>query len=346
MRVVLVLGPSTGGIGGYVRALAEHCVARGDQVVVVGPAATESHFSFTATGARFVTLSKLPAALRGADVVHSHGLKAAALTNLVRAGRRRSRRHVVTLHNAVLATGIRARIASLVERLAVRPADVVLCASSDLVQRATALRAREVSLCPVPSPPLPAPTRSRAEIRDELGVPDDESLLLTVCRLAPQKALPFLLDAVAILGDVILGAIPVRLVIAGDGPKRGALAARIEAEKLPVTLLGHRSDVSDLLAAADVFVLSSQWEARALVVQEAMHAGVPVVATRVGGLPELVGDAGLLVPANNALAFAARVRSILADPDLRDKLRAAGPARAATWPSYTESLAVARAWYT
>jgi glycosyltransferase involved in cell wall biosynthesis len=345
MRVVLVLGPSTGGIGGYVRALAEHCVGQGDQVVVAGPAATESHFCFTATGASFVTPSQLPAALKGADVVHSHGLKAAALTNVVRAGRRRSPRHVVTLHNAALGTGIRARIGSLVERLAVRPADVVLCASSDLVQRATALRAREVSLCPVPSPPLPAPTRSRAEVRDELAVPDDEFLLLSVCRLAPQKALPTLLDAVAILGDVLLGPLPVRLVIAGDGPKRGALAARIESEKLPVTLLGHRGDVSDLLAAADVFVLSSQWEARALVVQEAMHAGVPVVATRVGGLPELVGDAGILVAANNALTLSAAIRRVLTDPDRRDKLRAAGPARAATWPTYTESLAAARAWY-
>jgi glycosyltransferase involved in cell wall biosynthesis len=322
MRVVLVLGPSVGGIGTHVRALAEYCVASGDHVIVVGPEATEQHFCFTATGARFVPLIRLPRALKHADVVHSHGFKAAALTNLMP----RRPRHVVTLHNALPGFG----------RLAVHPADVVLCASSDLVQRARQLGAREVSLCPVPAPPLPEP---REDVRREFAGAD-ELLLLTVGRLAPQKSLPLLLDAVAALPDL-----PIRLVIAGEGPERLALSARIENEKLPVTLLGHREDIADLLAAADVFVLSSQWEARALVVQEAMRAGVPVVAAEVGGLPELVGDAAILVPPNDASALARDIRRVLTDPALRDELRAAGPARAAEWPSYSDALAMARSWY-
>jgi len=335
MRVVLALGPSTGGIGTYVRALAEYCVASGDQVVVVGPETTEQHFSFTATGARFVPLRRLLRTLKHADVVHSHGFKAAALVNSALAGRH-TPRHIVTLHNTLPAAGIKA----LVGRLAVRPSDVVLCASSDLVQRARELGARSVSLCPVPAPPLPIHTRSRTDIRRELAIPDDESLLLTVGRLAPQKSLPLLLDAVAALPDLRL-----RLVIAGEGPERFALSARIESEKLPVTLLGHRQDIVDLLSAADLFVLSSQWEARALVVQEAMRAGVPVIATEVGGLPELVGDAAMLVPSNNAPALASEIRRVLTDPALRDELRAAGPARATEWPSYADALAVARGWY-
>lgn len=322
MRVVLVLGPSVGGIGTYVRALAEYCVASGDQVIVVGPEATEQHFSFTATGARFVPLIRLPRALKNADVVHSHGFKAAALTNLMP----RRPRHVVTLHNALPGFG----------RFAVHPADVVLCASSDLVQRARELGAREVSLCPVPAPPLPEP---RKDVRREFASAD-ELLLLAVGRLAPQKSIPLLLDAVAALPDL-----PIRLVIAGEGPERLALSARIENEKLPVTLLGHREDIADLLAAADVFVLSSQWEARALVVQEAMRAAVPVVATKVGGLPELVGDAAILVPPNDASALARDIRRVLTDPALRDELRAAGPARAAEWPAYSDALAMARSWY-
>lgn len=322
MRVVLVLGPSVGGIGTYVRALAEFCVASGDQVIVVGPEATEQHFSFTATGARFVPLIRLPHALKHADVVHSHGFKAAALTNLMP----RRPRHVVTLHNALPGFG----------RFAVHPADVVLCASSDLVQRARELGAREVSLCPVPAPPLPEP---RKDVRREFASAD-ELLLLAVGRLAPQKSIPLLLDAVAALPDL-----PIRLVIAGEGPERLALSARIENEKLPVTLLGHREDIADLLAAADVFVLSSQWEARALVVQEAMRAAVPVVATKVGGLPELVGDAAILVPPNDASALARDIRRVLTDPALRDELRAAGPARAAEWPAYSDALAMARSWY-
>lgn len=336
MRVVLVLGPSVGGIGTYVRALAEHCVGLGDQVVVVGPASTERHFAFTATGARFVTPQHLRKALRRADVVHSHGFKAAALVNLALTGRRNPR-HVVTLHNPLPATGPRA----IVGRFAVRRPDVVLGASSDLVQRARELgAAREVSLCLVPAPPLPEPTRPRAEIRRDLAVSDDEALLLAVGRLAPQKSLPVLLDAIALLGDL-----PVRLAIAGEGAERAALAARIESDKLPVTLLGHRGDIADLLAAADVFVLASQWEARALVVQEALRAGVPVVATAVGGLPELVGDAAILVPPNDAAALAREMRRVITEPALRGGMQAAGPARAATWPPYAEALAVARAWY-
>ena len=78
--------------------------------------------------------------------------------------------------------------------------------------------------------------------------------------------------------------------------------------------MGARTDVSDWLRAADVFVLTSRWEARALVVQEAMAAGLPVVVTRTGGLPELVGDAGSLVAVGDPAAVAAEVDRLLADP--------------------------------
>ena len=344
MRVALVLGASAGGIGTYVRDLAEYCVTCGDEVMVVGPRPTEDRFGFAATGARFISLQgmDLPTlwrVLAGADVVHSHGFKAASMTNLARAGRR-APRHVVTLHNAIFATGLRARIAGRIERLAIRRADAVLGASSDLVQRATELGAKQAALVPVPAPPLPAPTRSAAEVRAELAVAEDEFLLLSVGRLAPQKSFALLLDAIAALGDV-----PLRLAIAGEGPERAALAARIGDEKLPVTLLGHRDDVADLLAAADAFVLPSRWEARALVLQEALRAAVPVVATAVGGIPELVADAARLVPWNDAAALTAAIRSVLTDPGLRDALRAAGPARAAAWPAPAEALAAARAWY-
>jgi glycosyltransferase involved in cell wall biosynthesis len=350
MRVALVLGASVGGIGTYVRDLAEYCVSCGDDVVVAGPRSTEERFDFSATGARFVPLAgtlkgladlrTLRRVLGGADVVNSHGFKAAARTNLARAGRR-GPRHVVTLHNAILATGMRARIAEVIERLAVRPADAVLGASADLVERAEELGARHAALVPVPAPQLPEPTRPAPEVRAGLAVADDEFLMLSVGRLAAQKPFSPLLDAVAALRADL----PLKLVIAGEGPERAALAARIENEKLPVTLLGHRADIADLLAAADVFVLTSRWEARALVVQEALRAGVPVVATAVGGIPDLVADAARLVPWNDVRALTAAIRSVLTDPGVRDGLRAAGPIQAATWPARAEALAAARAWF-
>src|SRR6202000_2787803 len=95
-----------------------------------------------------------------------------------------------------------------------------------------------------------------------------------------------------------------------------------------VLFLEHRGDVPALLAAADVFVLPSRWEGQPLVLQEALRAGTPVVAPRVGGIPALTGqDTALLVPPEDAGALAAAVSAVLADPPLAGALRVAAGAR-------------------
>jgi glycosyltransferase involved in cell wall biosynthesis len=116
-----------------------------------------------------------------------------------------------------------------------------------------------------------------------------------------------------------------RALVAGDGPDRELIPAAA-----PLELLGERDDVPDLLAAADVFVLSSRSEGLPISILEAMAAGLPVVATRVGGVPELVvdGETGLLVPPGDARALAAALRTLLGDRELRLRLGAAGRARA------------------
>jgi glycosyltransferase involved in cell wall biosynthesis len=188
-------------------------------------------------------------------------------------------------------------------------------------------------VAPVSAPPLPAPTRDRAAVRAGLGLPDGRPLVVAVGRLHPQKGYGTLLDAAARwAGDSAdRDAVPA-VVVAGDGPQRAELAARIDAERLPVTLLGRRTDVADLLAAADLCVLPSVWEARSLTAQEALRSGTPLVATRVGGIPELVGDAAELVPAGDAAALSAAVTGVLADPARAARLAAAGRARAEQWP--------------
>ena len=296
MRVVQVLGPSTGGIGSYVRALAEHCIGAGDEVLVVGPEATLAHFDFTATGAsvhaaevgRPTALAELHRILTGAraDVVHAHGLKAAAAVNTALTGVRRERpRRVVTLHNAVLADGIRARMMRCIELLAVRPADVVLGASADLVYRAKSLGAGESAFVPVPAPELPRPVKPRSDMRAALGVGEGEFLLLSVGRLAAQKSVPVLLDAVGTLAaSQGTDATPVRLVIAGDGPQRGDCGPHRRRPAAERRLLGHRTDIADLLGGGGRVRHRLSWEARALVVQEALRAGLPVVASAVGGI--------------------------------------------------------------
>jgi glycosyltransferase involved in cell wall biosynthesis len=110
------------------------------------------------------------------------------------------------------------------------------------------------------------------------------------------------------------------------------LSARIAAERLPVALLGRRTDVADLLAAADLVVLPSRWEARSLTAQEALRTGTPLVASRAGGLPELLGDAAELVPPGDAAALAQAVTALLTDPSRAAALAAAGRERAAGWP--------------
>ena len=346
--VALVLASSTGGVGQHVRSVARGLTGAGASVLVCGPAATQEQFAFTQTGARFTPV-EIPAsptpgdaravgALRRAlaetpvDVVHAHGLRA----GLVAALARPTVPLVVTWHNAVLAGGLRGAASRLVERVVARSVRVALGASADLVERATALGAADARLAPVAAPTLPPPGRRRAAVRAEFGVTADRPLILSVGRLHPQKRYDVLIDAAARWRTRVPAPM---VVIAGSGPAYLPLAARISAARAPVTLLGHRTDVADLLAGADLAVVTSDWEARQLFAQEALRAGVPLVATAVGGLPELVGDAAVLVPAGDVDAVDAAVRELLDDAARRADLGRRGAARAATWPTEADTVA-------
>ncbi|NUS81789.1 MAG: glycosyltransferase family 4 protein [Streptomyces sp.] len=164
----------------------------------------------------------------------------------------------------------------------------------------------------------------------------ERPLLLAVGRLVLDRGFGPLLDAARVWRA--LDPQPL-LAVAGEGPDRAALQRRIDGEGLPVRLLGRRDDVPALLAAADVAVLSSRWEARSLLAQEALHAGVPLVATAVGGVPELVGEAAELVPYGVPEDLAGAVIRLLADPVRRVELAAAGRSRTAGWPTEDDTVA-------
>lgn len=352
--VALLLASSTGGVGQHVRSVARGLVEAGASVLVCGPAATQEQFDFTGVGARFrpveIPASPTPAdaravaALRRAladepvAVLHAHGLRAGLVAVLARP----AAPLVVTWHNAVLARGVRGGLSRLAERVVARGARVALGASADLVDRAAALGAADARLAPVAAPELPAPRRRRAAVRAEFGVAADQPLVVSVGRLHPQKRYDVLVDAAARWRGRTP---PPAVVIAGSGPAYLPLAARVSAARAPVTLLGHRTDVADLLAGADLAVVTSDWEARQLFAQEALRAGVPLVATAVGGLPELVGDAAVLVPPGDVDAVDAAVRALLDDPDRRAALGRAGAARAATWPTEADTVAELAALY-
>lgn len=363
MRVVLVLGTSTGGIGQHVKSLASGLWASDDDVLVAGPASTQRAFDFDQVGADFSAVEvgttprplldllasrRLRALFAGRDVVHAHGLRAGFLAVVARHRLAPRPALVVTWHNQVLGGGPRRKVLATLERVVARGADVTLGASSDLVARARELGARDVRLSPVAAPPLRATTRGRDAVRAGLlqaAAIDDPNtpVLLAVGRLAEQKDYLTLLKAV---GEHWPSAAPrPLLVIAGEGPLRTGLQRTIEERGLRVLLLGQRSDVPDLLAAADVYVLSSRWEARALVLQEAARAGVPIVATAVGGVPELVEGVASLVPPGDASALAAAVARLVSDPSQLARWGAALRERAAGWPDEAATARQVRAVY-
>jgi glycosyltransferase involved in cell wall biosynthesis len=350
VKVAFVLGTSTGGTARHVRMLAAGAAARGIAVEVFGPARTDEDFAFGAlAGVDFTPveiadrprvrrdlrairrLRRLAAAWRP-DVVHAHGLRAGALTAialvLVRPTVYQPRPAlVVTVHNAPPAGGVTGAVYRVLERIVARSADSVLGVSADLEDRMRAAGARRVGYAPVPAVPLPAPPLAAtagsapgvsAETPAGLSLPGDPAperpLVLAAGRLAPQKGFGTLLEAAARWRD--LRPEPL-LVIAGEGPLAAELKSEAARLGLDARFPGHRDDLPALLAVAAVFVLPSVWEGQPLIVQEALRAGVPVVATRAGGTPALTGeDAAVLVPPGDArrLAEAAAARA-LALPD-------------------------------
>ncbi|MFE6703018.1 glycosyltransferase family 4 protein [Streptomyces sp. NPDC057718] len=343
LRTVQVLGGGSAGSSAHVGSLAAGLVARGVQVTVCAPSAVDRAYDFTATGARFLPVPRrsdpaavaaLRAACAGADVVHAHGLHAAARTALALSGR--AVPLVMTWHTRRYAEGARRQILHLLERRAARAAAVVLAPSSDLVDRARERGARDARLAPVAAPvPGPAGAADEGKVRAELGAVD-RPLLMAVGSLVPHHGFDTLLDAARVWRR--LDPVPL-LVVAGEGRDRGALQRRIRDEELPVSLIGRRDGVGELLTAADLALLPSRWEGRSLLAQEALRAGVPLVATAVGGVPELVGAAAELVPYGNAEALARTVVRLLGDPAARARLAEAGRVQAAGWPTEDDTIA-------
>jgi glycosyltransferase involved in cell wall biosynthesis len=348
LRTVQVLGGGNAGSSAHVRSLTSGLVARGVRVTVCAPVEAERAYDFSGAGADHVhvprssdptSVAVLRAACADADLVHAHGLHASFRAVLALSGRRTPL--VVTWHDRAYAEGARAHFVRLLERRVVKAASVVLGSTSALVDRARGTGARDARLAAVALPrPRGAveqddPDRLRPKVRAELGA-IGRPLLMAVGALERHKGYETLLDATRAWR--LLDPVPL-VVIAGEGPLRAVLQSRIEEEGLPVRLLGRRDDISELIAAADLALLPSRWEARSVLAQEALHARVPLVATEVGGIPELVGDAAELVPYGDPEALAGTVVRLLGDPERRELLTERGVRQAATWPTEDETVA-------
>jgi glycosyltransferase involved in cell wall biosynthesis len=167
----------------------------------------------------------------------------------------------------------------------------------------------------------------------------ETGIVLGVGRLAAQKGFGTLIQAAARWQR--RSAVPL-LLIAGDGPLETQLRDQAETAGVAIRFLGPRRDVPALLGAADVVVVPSIWEGQPLIVQEALRAGRPLVATRVGGIADLTGgDGAVFVAPGDPVALATAVTQILDDPEAAARLATAARARAALLP--TETAAVEQA---
>jgi L-malate glycosyltransferase len=176
--------------------------------------------------------------------------------------------------------------------------------------------------------PLPD-TDARPRVQERLGLSQGRVVVGTIARLDSVKDLGTLIEAVALVNRNI----PATLLIIGDGAERKPLedkAVMTHADGM-VRFLGHRDDARDLLAGCHVYANSSIHEGISLTILEAMAAAIPVVATRVGGTPEILEDTcGRLVPARDAQTLAAALSDLAARPDLREHLGRAARQRVET----------------
>lgn len=363
MRAVLVTGiwpPDAGGPASHAPALADFLRGRGHDVEIVttaesAPAAREYsvHWVSRRAALRHARVALLVRAHASrADVVYATSMVRRAALGSTLARRplvvklvsdevferaRRSGRFAGTLDEFQRVGGARVRVLRWLRDRALRNAAHVFCPSGYLrdVALGWGLDPERVSLLPNPAPELPVlPPRDR--LRSELGVTGPT--LAFAGRLSPQKDLGTALQALA-------EAPGVALALAGDGPDRAELEQRAERLGLDgrVRFLGSlpRKRVLELFRAADASLLSSAWENLPHTVLESLALGTPVIATAVGGVPELVrdGENGLVVPPGDAAALADAIRRFFADDELRRRLAEAAPGSVA---GLTEEAVFAR----
>lgn len=282
----------------------------------------------------------------GAELIHGHGLRYAPL--FAAASMASGLPLIVSLHNLVPSdlTGLQKTAA----RTALGRAAAVIAVSHAVAESAAGVVTDPERIVTIPNGIDVSRfaggdqerQRRREQQRDAWDLAPDDQLIICLSRLSPEKDVTNLLESFALLAPDFRGA---RLAIAGEGRLRKTLEWHVDLLGLrgSVNLLGSvaRDKISDLLFASDVFALSSREEGLSLAVLEAMAAGLPVAATRVGGLPEAVreGETGVLAPPQNPRAFADALSTLLSSSEKRRRMGRAGLSRVAERFSDTAMIA-------
>ncbi len=329
LSIVHVLAPAAaGGLERVVHALATGQARRGHRVTVASVVTEADHPFLLALEGTGVTSSPIVVPGRGyrqergavraitadvgADVVHTHGYRA----DVVDAGAARSAgrgvRTVTTVHGFT-GGGWRNRFYEALQRRAFRRFDAVVAVSEPLQRSLVSWRVPATRVHMIPNGyQAAATTVERRDARAALGLPADGYVIGWVGRLSKEKGLDVLFEALALVRDR-----PVTVAVIGTGRERASLDALAAARGIrdAVRWMGLVPDAARFYRAFDLFVLSSRTEGTPIALFEAMDAGVPIVATAVGGVPAVVSpNEAMLVPSQDPAGLAKALQATQDDP--------------------------------
>lgn len=286
-----------------------------------------------------VDLSPLPSLIhwarqKGINLVHTHGSRANLLGRL--SAKWLELPCLTTVHSSLAHDYLSpwsARLAIGLDRLTLPLTSGIITVSEHLAQEVALRGGQNIETIYNGQSPLSFddPSHSRHQFRKQWGIPTDALVIGTIGRLHPTKGQTYLIKAALRLR---LKFPELHLLLIGDGPLRQDLESELRYNQIPYTLTGYLPHAYEALPAIDLFVLPSVSEGMGLVLLEAMKAGVPIVASAVGGIPEVVraGKDGLLVPPGDVSRFAEACASIIENPNLAKSLVLSGHER---WPLFT-----------
>jgi len=319
MRILHVLGPACGGVVRYVERIIETTGVYGFAHHVYRMALDGTELVFWRP---WRLISDLAASMKEhrIDICHAHGYRAGLVARF--AARNTGVPLVFNLHNELpsgIGYALQRWLYLQMERLTGCWVDRYVAVSRSLGEGFCCRAHVDRRRCTVAYLGIREGSRNvTADVKNrclqKFGFDPHRPVVICVARLVPGKGIDLLLDAVQLLWPAY--GCPVQVLIAGDGPERERLAARVKDMQVRVALAGWRDDIDDLLLLADVFVLPSESEGMPVSVLEAVRAGVPVVATAAGGIPEIIEDgrSGLLINDRRPSHLAEAINAILSDP--------------------------------
>lgn len=328
--------PHIGGVASHTYMLVRELVSRGDDVYVltyphhhiqyIDGITVETAFTVNIKGLRgllffFSSILKLLIMVRkyDIDIIHAHFLIPPGLVAAL-VGRITDRKVAVTVHGSDIFIQAQNLVLKILIKFILKRADIIAAVNSEIKDEILKMDISgvqdKIRVTPNAVDLEKFKPTNKSNVFKEMGIEHQKPVILFVGNLVPQKGLVYLLDAKKEMDT------PAYLVIVGGGHLMGQLKEQVKREKISdVYFTGARRDVEKIMPQADIFVLPSISEGSPITILEALASGLPVVATDVGGIKEMVTpDEGLIVPPKDIGALKEAINRILQDNPLRNKM--------------------------